>query len=348
VTTPSRFLIVRLGALGDIVHTIPVAAALRRAFPTARIDWLVGARHRAILDLVPVIDRRLVIDDGTDAGGGTSFFASIRELRQTRYDVVLDLQGLLKSAVLARSSGAPRVIGFSSRYLRERLARLFYTEVHDPGGEGMYDTRETRHVMDINLGLLQPLGVTVGEPEFPLERVDSDAAEEMRDQARGPYVLLNPGAAWPNKQWPAARFGALAAALHHRHGVMSIVSWAPGEESLARAVVADASGAALLAPPTSIADLVALASRATVVVAGDTGPTHVAAALGTPVVGLYGPTRPSRNGPLSAGSITISRDAICRCHHLRRCTQARMCLLDIEVDEVLAAVEPLLGRGPRR
>ena len=116
----SRFLIVRLGALGDVVHAIPVAAALRRAFPSARIDWLVSAKHRESLDLVPVIDRRLVINDRSHASGGTSLLAAIGELRRSRYDVAIDLQGLIKSAVLARASGAPRVIGFSSRYARER------------------------------------------------------------------------------------------------------------------------------------------------------------------------------------------------------------------------------------
>src|SRR6185312_3838549 len=132
-TDVTRFLIVRLGALGDIVHAIPVAAALRRAYPQARIDWLVSAKHREILDLVPVIDRRLVINDRGDASGGASLLAAIRELRRSQYDVAIDLQGLIKSALLARSSGAPRVIGFSSRYSRERAARLFYTEAHDPG-----------------------------------------------------------------------------------------------------------------------------------------------------------------------------------------------------------------------
>jgi len=331
-----RFLLVRLGALGDVVHGIPVAAALRRAFPTSRIDWLVGARHRAILDLVPLIDRRLVMGDGT--GGEMSLLATIRELRRIEYDVVLDLQGLLKSAVLARSSGAPRVIGFSSRYLRERFARPFYTEVHDPGGDGMYDKRETRHVVEVNLGLLQPLGITAGTPEFPIDRVDSEVARKMRDEVGGRYAVLNPGAAWPNKRWPAARFATLAEALHTRDGLKSIVVWGPGEEALARAVAAGAPGAVLLAPATSIVDLVALVGHATVVISGDTGPTHVAAALGTPVVGLYGPTRPSRNGPLSPDAVTISRDATCQCHHRRRCVRPRMCLLDIEVDEVLAAV----------
>ena len=342
-----RFLLVRLGALGDVVHTIPVAAALRRAFPTARLDWLVGARHSAILNLVPVLDTRLVMADGGDAGGGLSLLATIRELRRREYDVVLDLQGLLKSAVLARSSGASRVLGFSSRYLREGLARLFYTDVHDPGGDGMYALRETRHIVDVNLGLLEPLGITSGAPEFPIERVDSDVARTLRERAAGPYVLLNPGAAWPNKRWPPAHFASLAAALFERHGLKAIVVWGPDEEPLAREVVAGAGAAAILAPPTTIADLVALAARALLMVGGDTGPTHIAAALGTPVVGLYGPTRPSRNGPLSpaASAVTVSRDAVCRCHHVRRCTEPRMCLFDIEASEVLAAIEPRLAAG---
>jgi ADP-heptose:LPS heptosyltransferase len=195
---------------------------------------------------------------------------------------------------------------------------------------------------------LKPLGLTIGTPEFPIEHVDSEVAREARDEVHGRYAVLNPGAAWPNKRWPAARFAALAAALRERHQIMSIVVWGPGEEAIARDVVAGASGAARLAPPTSIADLVALVGRAAVMVSGDTGPTHIAAALGTPVVGLYGPTRPSRNGPLSPDAVTISRDAVCQCHHLRRCTRPRMCLFDIEVEEVLAAVAPRLSaRAPQ-
>src|SRR5205809_2984676 len=169
----SRFLIVRLGALGDIVHTIPVAAALRRAFPDARIDWLVSAKHRDILDLVPVIDRRLVI------GGAASWPATIGELRKARYDVAIDLQGLMKSALLARLPGASRVIGFSSSYAREPLARLMYTDVYDPGRGGLFDRRETRHVVDINLGLLTTLGIDAAPAEFPIDAVDSTPARHM-------------------------------------------------------------------------------------------------------------------------------------------------------------------------
>jgi heptosyltransferase-1 len=342
----TRALIVRLGALGDIVHAIPVAAALRRAFPTARIDWLVSARHRELLDLVPVIDRRLVISDrltGTGlrtAGRGdlsptTPMLAAIRELRRARYDVALDLQGLLKSAVLARASGAARVVGFSSAYVRERLARLFYTETREPDG--------VPHVVFQNLALLQALDLTVVSPEFPIERVDSAVAAQVRERTAGRYALLNPGAAWPNKRWPPSRFGAVAASLRERHRLTSVALWGPGEQSIAEAVVASSDGAAILSPPTSIADIVALARGAALMVSGDTGPAHIAAAVGTPIVGIFGPTRPARNGPWAADDVTVSRNAVCQCHHLRRCRLATMCLLDIEVDEVVGAVERRLA-----
>ena len=389
--TPARVLIVRLGALGDVVHAIPVAAALRRAYPHARIDWLVSARHREILDLVPVIDRRLVVNDRpstgsdqtADAAGGTSLVAAVRELRRARYDIAIDLQGLIKSALLARLSGAPRVLGFSARYARE---------VHDPGRGGLYDPRETRHVVDINLGVLALLGITGVRAEFPLETPPSAAARTIVEQTGGRYALLNPGAAWPNKRWPPDRLAAVAVELRERHGVASVVLWGPGEESLAGEVVAaargagallgvplapilpaagtahgarrrggapgagspprggggGARGAAVLPPNTTVGDLVAMAKGAALMVSGDTGPTHIAAAVGTPIVGLYGPTRPVRNGPMSPLDITVSRDAICQCHHLRRCRLARMCLLDITADEVIAAVERRLAAEPSR
>jgi lipopolysaccharide heptosyltransferase I len=347
----NRILIVRLSALGDVVHTIPVAAALRKAFPTARIDWLVGANYREILDLVPIIDRRLVVGSfpstsGSSAGGReagerrrpTSIFGAIGELRRTRYDVAIDLQGLFKSAVLARSSGASRVVGFASSYLREQLARPFYTDVYDPGCNGIYDPRETRHVVEINLGILQPLGITAGPPEFPIEAVESEVARAMRDRTGGRYALLNPGAAWPNKRWPPDRLGRVASALRDRYGLTSIALWGEGERDLADQVVAHSQDAAVLPPRASIKDLVALARGAAVIVSGDTGPAHIAAAVGTPVVGIFGPTRPSRNGPWAPADVTVSRYDECECHHLRRCRRRTMCLLDIQVEEVLEAI----------
>ncbi len=333
----TRILIVKLGALGDIVHAIPVAAALRRAYPSARIDWLVGPKHRDILDLVPVIDRRLVLNDSR------AVFA-VRELRVNKYDAAIDLQGLVKSALLARASGARRVVGFTARYARERIASWLYTDVHDPGGGGMYHIDE-QHVVYTNLGILRAFGIDATVPEFPLDAVDSAVASTVAAQTKGRYAIVNAGAAWPNKRWPPARLGAVAAQLLARHGLASVAVWGPGEEALAREVVQRSCGAAVLSPPTTIRDVVALARGAALYISGDTGPAHIAAAVGTPIVGLYGPTRPSRNGPWSPDDATVSRADICQCHHVRRCRLATMCLEDIEVDEVLAAVEKRLRIG---
>lgn len=346
----NRFLIIRLGALGDIVHAVPVAAALRQAFPTARIDWLVSAKHREVLDLVPVVDHCLAVNDRADAKGGTSLVAAVGELRRVRYDMAIDLQGLIKSALIARSSGARRVLGFPARYLREPLARLFYTDVHDSGGAGMFDHGDRRHVVQVNLDLLAApcIGITVTQPEFPLATGFSESAYRTSERVGGRYALLNPGAAWPSKRWPPWRLAEVAAALRQRHGLMSVVIWGPGERELADQVVARANGAALLSPETSIADLVALVRGAAIMVSGDTGPTHIAAALGTPLVGIYGPTRPERNGPWCPHDITVSRADVCQCHHRRRCKLQTTCLMDVPVDEVLEAVERRLAAEPTR
>jgi lipopolysaccharide heptosyltransferase I len=345
----NKLLIVRLGSLGDVVHAIPVAAALRRAHPSARIDWLVSARHRAILDLVPVIDRRLAINDrrsgGAGAPGGARLLATLRELHRARYDVAIDLQGLVKSALVARSSGASRVVGFAARYLREPLARIFYTDIYDPGGGGIYAPSETRHVVQINLGLLEPLGIRTTSAEFPIDGTRSAAAEAVAERTGGRYALLNPGAAWPNKRWPPARFGALAAEMRRRHDLTSVVLWGPSEQELADQVVEGSEGAAFSAPETTIADVVALARGAAVMISGDTGPAHIGSAVGTPIVGIYGPTRPERNGPWLLEDVTLSRASECQCHHLRRCKLERMCLLDIDVDAVVRAVERRLAAG---
>ncbi len=343
-----RFLIVRLGALGDIVHAVPVAAALRRAYPNARIDWLVSAKHWEILRLVPVVDRRLVVEVGGGVAAVRSMLGAVSGLRAARYDAAFDLQGLLISAALARASGAARVVGFANSYIRERLARPFYSEVYDPGSRGLYDPDDMRHVVHVNLAMLTRIGLTVVTPEFAIERPRSEVAHSIAERTGGRYALLNPGAAWPNKRWPPARFGAVAAALRDRHGLASVVTWGPGEEDLAGAVVAASNGTAVAAPRTAVADVVALAAGATLMISGDTGPTHIATALGTPIVGIYGPTRPSRNGPWSPDDVVISRDRACRCLYLRRCRAQTMCVAEIGVEEVMAAVERRLATEASR
>ncbi|HTH00877.1 MAG TPA: glycosyltransferase family 9 protein [Vicinamibacterales bacterium] len=327
-----NILIVRLGALGDIVHAVPAAAALRNAFPDARIDWLVEARHRPMVDLVSVIDRAIVLERPSIAG----WLDVSRRMREVRYDVAIDFQGLMKSAVLARASGARRVIGFSIWHLREKGARPFYSEIHR-------DTPAERadHIVRQNLALLRSLGVTDVTIRFPLADVSSRALEEIYSVLGGrhPFALINPGAAWPNKRWPPDRFGEIAGFLRDVRGLTSFVLWGPGEEGLAGAVVETSGGAARVAPPTRLADLLALSRAASLMVSGDTGPLHIAAAVGTPAVSLFGPTDPQRNGPWNADDVSVSRYGVCGCHYERRCRKAEWCLESIAVPEVTAAIQ---------
>jgi heptosyltransferase-1 len=331
-----NILIVRLGALGDVVHAIPAAAALRAAYPTARIDWLVEARHRPMLDLVTVRDRVVTIEARTLGG----WIDAIRRTHQVRYDIAFDFQGLMKSAVLARASGATRVAGFSMWHLREKSARPFYSDT---------DGADADHVIDKNLRLLRVLGLEATRIEFPLARAASSAlAEVRRVLGDAPFALINPGAAWPNKRWPPGRFGEVAAFLREVRAVPSVVLWGPGEESLAQSVVEASSGAARIAPPTEIADLVELSREADLIVSGDTGPLHIAAAVGTPAVALYGPTDPHRNGPWANDDVTVSRFESCDCHYERKCKRADWCLETMTVAEVTAAIQQRLAASGRR
>ncbi|HKY21634.1 MAG TPA: glycosyltransferase family 9 protein [Vicinamibacterales bacterium] len=331
-----NILIVRLGSLGDIIHAIPAAAAIRRAHPDARIDWLVDVRHRDLLDLVPVLDRRIAVK----TSGAGSVVEAVRELRTGAYDVALDLQGLLKSAVLARLSGAKRVIGFPPPLLRERAAGWFYTET---AGE------PAPHVIDKNLSALKPLGVRVPDVEFPLEDRKPEIAADVRGRlgigSNDRFAIINPGAAWPNKRWPPVYFAEVARLLATRHDLRSIVLWGPSEEQLAQDVVAASDGAAAVSPPTTVADLVSLTKAAAVMISGDTGPMHVAGASGTPLVGIFGPTDPGRNGPWAEDDLTVSRFRVCSCHYQRRCRVAAWCLVDISPREVMELVDRRLGSG---
>jgi heptosyltransferase-1 len=327
-----NILIVRLGALGDVVHAIPAAAALRRALPDARIDWLVEARHRAIVDLVTVIDRVIAVTAPSVQG----WSQAVRELRAVRYDVALDLQGLMKSAVLARASGAARVIGFSIWHLREKTARPFYSDVREAEGG---------HVIAKNLRLLEALGVHDSAIAFPLADVPSPALDALRATIGGGarFALINPGAAWPNKRWPADRFGEVAAFVREACGLMPVVLWGPGEEGIAGEVLSASGGAAVLAPRTSVADVVALARAASLVISGDTGPLHLATAAGAPTVSVFGPTDPARNGPFSSDDVAVSRYDACGCHYDRQCHEREWCLAGVSTAEVCAAVQRRLG-----
>jgi lipopolysaccharide heptosyltransferase I len=326
----NKFLIIRLGSLGDVIHGIPAAAALRRRYPHAHIDWVTDPRYLELLDLVECLDARIPFDPRHLMQGRAAAWQTLSQLRHARYDAVIDLQGLLKSAVLARLVHAHKTIGFPRAHLREPLARLFYGKAPDPG--------RATHVIDKNLALLSPLDVTDRTPKFPVSIPRTATVQGVVERLGGLFAILNPGAAWPNKRWPPERFGAIAMHIHREFGMRSLVLWGPDERSLGDAVAAASQGTAEAAPHTTIPDIVGLARAAKLFVSGDTGPLHIAGAVGTPVVALFGPTSPERNGPWSPQDITLSRLSQCVCHYERRCRRSNPCINDITVDDVMAAV----------
>jgi lipopolysaccharide heptosyltransferase I len=329
--------LIKLSSLGDVVHALPVAATLRARVPGAHLTWIVERREAEVLRDHPALDALVAVDTRRwrRARGLRDIADVVTAVRQTRrrlraaaFDVALDLQGLLKSGVLAAATRAPLRIGFAARRCREPLAALFTNRRVEP-------PPAARHVVDQHLALLGPLAVTEPVREFHLPR---DYAAEARTDAflaeRGlvpgrRLVVLNPGAGRVDKRWPVERFRVLAERLGEDPDAVVVVVWGPGEEPAARRIAPAANGRAVCAPPTSLDELVALLRRASVLVAADTGPLHLAAALGTSCVGLYGPTSAVRNGPYGTG---------------HRCLQGIAGRVStIEVDAVLHAVKELIA-----
>jgi heptosyltransferase-1 len=344
--TSARILIVRLGSLGDLIHTLPALASLRDAIPQGDIDWVVERPHAELLGMVPMISRVIVLGDRSVGG----WLKTVRELRRRRYGMAIDLQGLVKSAALAKFSGARRVIGFAREALREPGARFFYSDTVQVPAQ--------HHVIQKNLALVRTVwsGQLDGAPawnasassrlRFPLFEPPSAALESLRTQGVNDFAVLNPGAAWPNKRWPPQSFAAVARFIHEKLGWTPIVLWGPGEESIAQEICNASGGVARPAPSTTLGDLVAIARAAKLFVSGDTGPLHIAGATGTPIVALFGPTSPARNGPWDDLDVSISRYDECACHYKRECRRpGSWCLAQISVDDVTRAIERRLKRG---
>ncbi|MBI2216386.1 MAG: lipopolysaccharide heptosyltransferase I [Candidatus Rokubacteria bacterium] len=338
--------IVKLSALGDIVHVLPVAAALRARWADARLAWVVERPHAAILRRHPAIDEVVTVDTRawrrarrpSDVARALRDVAAVRRrLRLIRPAVALDLQGLLKSGIVTRATGAPLRIGFGAARCKEPLAARF-TNRH------VVPPASARHVVDQYLALLEPLGLErPAKPEFHLPWDDGaeSAIEAFFAQAglvaRDRLVVLNPGAARPDKRWPASEFASLARLLVRRARARVLVLWGPGEDAVARTIAGDARDV-IMAPPTDLDELLSVLRRASVVVAADTGPLHLAAALGVPCAALFGPTSSERNGPYGEGH--------------RRFQSADGRIETIPVESVLAGVADLLdvrtatGSGP--
>jgi len=340
---------VRLGSMGDIIHTLPAATALRQAFPETTLGWIVEERWAELLCTLPeprsgprspqrpLVDRVHIVNTKTWRTSPFStqtweqIAAGLSELRAQHYDVAVDFQGAVRSAVVARCSGAPVVYG--STQPRENVSSMFYTRQVMARG---------KHVVEHNLSLAESVArrpLEVPTIDFPRDPSVEKKCEDRGKQNIGDFALVNPGAGWGAKQWPAERYGHVARRLAE-DGVKSFINFGPGEEPLMREVESASAGTAQ-GVVCSLTELIALTRRARLFIGGDTGPMHLAAALGIPVLALFGPTNPARNGPFGTRSIVL-RSSLSPTTHSRR-AQPDPGLLEINSDEVVAAARKLLG-----
>jgi lipopolysaccharide heptosyltransferase I len=312
-----RIALVKLSSLGDVVHALPSAHAIRVWWPRAELTWVVERREETILagnpdltHLVPVDTRLWRREMKRPAGAATvmgKVRGLVRRLADGRFDAAVDLQGLWKSGVITRFTRAPLRVGLAPGLCRER-ASAWFTNRH------VTPPAEAAHVVEQCLAVVAALGIDIaamGPPTFPIAR-DAEAEARMarwlEDEGvkpTTPLVLLNPGSGGDHKRWAVEAFRRVGEELAVRLGARVAITWGPGEELLARAIGHGMRTGALVPPATTIVEMIALFRRATLVVGGDTGPVHVAAVLGVPTVGLYGPTSARRNGPYGPRVVTI-------------------------------------------
>lgn len=295
-----HILIVRLGAMGDVIQTLPAASDLRFRFPDARIAWAVDSRWAPLLRDNPHLDTTIPVPlrQWRQAKGSLATWEVawrlLWDLRAAEFDLAIDFQGLLKSAAIAASSGSACVLGFDRSLLRESIAELLYDR-------RMASAR--RHVVDRyrELAWFGSGSPPLGEAQFPLPAETS--CHEMPER----FVLASPEAGWGLKQWPREHFSTLAARTWEEHGVPLVADCAPGRESYVREIVRAAPPGAVIVHPSTVPQLIAATRLATRVVGVDSGPLHLAAALGKQGVAIFGPTDPERNGPYGNG-IKVVRD----------------------------------------
>ncbi len=341
-----RVLIVKLSSVGDLLHTLPSAAAIRQALPDAVISWVVEERAAEILRGSTVIDNLIEIDTRSMRGGKVideimiDIGRQAKAVRSHKYDVAIDFQGLLKSALIAKISGAKRRWGFSRAGLREPASRFLLTDT--------VDTPDKYHIIRKNLNLAaRALGFEYDDSNitFPLTTLPEHAAEAEGILARsGPdFAVLNPGGGWVTKLWQAEKFGQLADRIWEELGLTSIVTTIPSEMGLATRALEACKSGKLIISQQSLKGYFELLKRARVYVGGDTGPTHLAIAAGTPLVGLFGPTEWWRSGSLDPADLVVERNDIdCRVDCNRRTCSKWICM-ESDVESVFAAVKARLG-----
>jgi len=306
-------LIIRLSAIGDVVHTLPSLEVLRRSFPKARIGWIVEELSAPLLEDHPAIDRLYVIPKRRWRGHWVRLWRSevvpfFRQVRADGWEAAIDFQGLTKSGVVARVSGARVRVGYGDRDGRE-INKLFTNRKVVP-------PPEARHVVERNLALLAGLGVETPDAppigRIPLRENETAAArrffEEWGVEPAHEVAILNPGAGWKTKRWPRAHFVTAAERLWNEAKLKPLVVWGPKEEALRDAIVEalqEKNIDARAAPATGLRDLAALVREAALFIGGDTGPTHLAAMQGVPTVGVFGGSDAKRNGPWGPQAMSI-------------------------------------------
>lgn len=334
-TTSFRILIVRLSHIGDCLLTIPLAVALREAFPRATIGWAVERPSDQLLACVPELDQVLTLPRRWSKSAA-GWLTARRIVRDFEPDVTIDPQSLTKSALLAAFSGAPTRLGLARPEGRE-LAPWLATDL-------VATTKP--HVVDRTLEMFRGLNRPPVEPRWNLAipQADQDFADQLvrAEELGESFVVINPGGTWPAKRWLPERFAEVAAVLHRERGVRSLAVWAGDEErGWAESIVEQAQGAAALAPRTSLVELAAVLKRAAFYLGGDSGPMHLAQAVGTRCVALFGPTLPARCGPYGPGHVTLQsyyQEGSCR----ERRSAPNHALRAIGTDEVCRACKQVL------
>jgi lipopolysaccharide heptosyltransferase I len=332
-----RILIVKLSAIGDVVCGLPILCALRQRFPHAHISWLVEKAGGKLLAGHRALDELIVLPRGW-LKYARLVWSLHTGLRRSRVDVVIDVQGLARSAIAGLISSARVRIGFASPEAREGSAWT-YTHAVAP---------TAAHVVDRNLELLTPLGIHAAPAQFELPESATDKAWAVRlireRRLEGGFAIINPGAGWGSKRWEMPRFAEVAYSLGATFRLPSLVIWAGVEEKAwAEQIAAASGGYASPAPPTSLTELASLCRRATLFLSSDTGPLHIAAAVGLPCVGLFGASSGSRNGPYGDKHIVLQKVELTGPSRMRRGADNEA-LRKITSEEVVAACGCLLNR----
>lgn len=343
MNAPLRILIIKPSSLGDIVHALPVLAAVRRSYPSAHIAWLVGANFEALLRSHPLIDETIPFDRAHYGKMWRSwrafadFWRLVRDLRRRKFDLVIDLQGLIRSGLMAYFSGARQRVGFAAA---REFAWLFYSRrVRIPSS--------VKHAVEHNLHLAREVGLTIEPVDFPLAITDAErdrarqlleSAADNRPVPRITAIVI--GARWSSKIWPADRFTELIDRLHLEGEVRCVLLGAPSDRTISDEIIKRAGRPPLdLVGRTNLRELTALLELAERVICLDSGPMHIAAALGKPVVAIFGPTNAAKTGPYSPLATVVSKPLACSPCYRRNCPLGHhACMKELTVADLLSQV----------